>query len=122
MQARAWYRIERRQTFIKSHELAAWSQGVMDLQSEKLRDYLLLILFTGLRRQEAAQLQWSQVDLRAKTLTILDTKNRQSHTLPLSDYLHNLLNKRKQTSISDYVFQVQVEVDILLSLANKWQK
>lgn len=103
-QARAWYRIERRQTFIRSHELAAWSQCVMDLQNETLRDYLLLILFTGLRRQEAAQLQWNQIDLKAKTLTISDTKNRQSHTLPLSDYLLNLLTRRNQTSISDYVF------------------
>lgn len=103
-QARAWYRIERRQTFIRSHELTAWSQGVIALKNETLRDYLLLILFTGLRRQEAAQLQWNQVDLKAKTLTISDTKNRQSHTLPLSDYLHNLLSQRKQASISDYVF------------------
>ncbi len=103
-QARAWYRIERRQTFIKSHELAAWTQGVMALQNETLRDYLLLILFTGLRRQEAAQLQWNQVDLKAKTLTISDTKNRQSHTLPLLDYLHNLLTLRKQVSTSEYVF------------------
>ena len=103
-QARAWYRVERRQTFIRSHELAAWSQGVMNLQNETLRDYLLLILFTGLRRQEAAQLQWNQIDLKAKTLTISDTKNRESHTLPLSDYLHNLLDQRKLTSNNTYVF------------------
>jgi integrase len=103
-QARSWYRVERRQTFIKSHELAAWSQGVMNLQNETLRDYLFLMVFTGLRRQEAAQLQWNQVDLKDKTLKILDTKNRESHTLPLSDYLHNLLVQRKQASINDYVF------------------
>jgi integrase len=103
-QARAWYRVERRQTFIKSHELAAWSHGVMDLQNETLRDYLLLILFTGLRRQEAAQLQWCQIDLKAKTLTISDTKNRESHCLPLPDYLHNLFIHRQQASTSDYVF------------------
>lgn len=103
-QARAWYRVERRQTFIKSHELAAWSQAVINLQNETLRDYLFLILFTGLRRQEAAQLQWNQVDLKAKTLRISDTKNRESHTLPLSDFLYNLLAQRKQVSNSDYVF------------------
>lgn len=103
-QTRAWYRVERRQTFIKSHQLADWAKEVLKLQNEILRDYLLLILFTGLRRQEAAQLQWNQIDLKAKTLTILDTKNRQSHTLPLSDYLHTLLTNRKQISTSDYVF------------------
>jgi integrase len=74
----------------------------MHLQNETLRDYLLLIIFTGLRRQEAAQLQLDQVDLEGKTLTISDTKNRETHTLPLCDYLHSLLTQRKQSSTSDY--------------------
>jgi hypothetical protein len=63
-QTRAWYRIERRRSVIKPHELPVWYQGVMGLsvpgssaQSETVRDYLLLLLFTGLRRQEAASLR-----------------------------------------------------------------
>lgn len=103
-QTRAWYRVERRQTYIKSHELAAWYQGVIGLQNETLRDYLLLILFTGLRRQEAAKLKWDQIDLKAKTLTVADTKNHQPHTLPLSDYLYDLLSCRSKNTISDHVF------------------
>ena len=79
-------------------------RSVMNLQNETLRDYLFLNLFTGLRRQEAAQLQWNRVDLKAKTLRISDTKNRESHTLPLSDSLYKLLTRRKQVSTSDYVF------------------
>ena len=31
-----------------------------------LRDYLLLVLFTGLRKNEAAQLKWSDIDLKAQ--------------------------------------------------------
>jgi len=103
-QTRAWYRIERRQSFIKSHELSAWYKGVQQLQNEVLRDYLLIVLFTGLRRQEAATLKWSQVDLVARTLTVIDTKNHQPHTLALSDYLYSLLQSRKQASTSEYVF------------------
>lgn len=103
-QTRAWYRVERRQTFIKSHELAAWYDGVLQLQNEILRDYLLLILFTGLRRQEAAKLKWEHVDLKAKTLIIFDTKNHQDHILPLSDYLYDLLERRKQSATDEYVF------------------
>jgi integrase len=68
-QTRAWYRVERRQSFIKSHQLASWYAAVQNLQNKTLRDYLLLILFTGLRRQEAAKLTWEQVDLKSKTLT-----------------------------------------------------
>ncbi len=90
-QTRAWYRIERRQTLIKSHDLAPWYAAVMniknDLQAknrETIRDYLLLVLFTGLRREEAACLLWSNVDLRAKTLVVKDTKNHEDHTFTRS--------------------------------------
>lgn len=61
-------------------------------------------MFTGLRREEAAQLHWNNVDLKAKTLIILDTKNNQAHTLPLSTYLLNLLKNRQLLSDSNYVF------------------
>jgi integrase len=44
------------------------------------------------------------VDLKAKTLTILDTKNHDTHTLPLSSYLYELLLNRFQNKINDYVF------------------
>lgn len=103
-QSRAWYRVERRLSFIKPHELAAWYENVQKLGNETLRDYLLLLIFTGLRRQEAAQLKWDQVDFKQKTLTIVDTKNHESHTLPLSDYLMKLLTQRKETATAEYVF------------------
>src|SRR5690606_26434209 len=90
--------------FIQAHELAPWYQGMKQLDNETLRDYLLLIVFTGLRRQEAAKLRWEQVNLKSKTLTITDTKNREAHTLPLSDYLYELLQCRKKTSTSEFVF------------------
>ncbi len=103
-QTRAWYRVERRQTFIKSHELAAWYEALDQLQNKTLRDYLLLILLTGLRRREAATLKWEQIDLTARTLIIHDTKNRDPHTLPLSDFLYDLFKLRKQNSTNEYVF------------------
>lgn len=103
-QTRAWYRVERRKTFIKAHELAPWYQGVQALENATLRDYLLLIVFTGLRRQEAAKLRWDQIDFKSRTLTITDTKNHEVHTLLLSDYLHNLLLNRHKKATSPYVF------------------
>lgn len=101
---RSWYRVKRRQTYIKTHELASWFKGLQKTTNETLRDYLLLTLFTGLRRSEAAQLKWSDIDLKAKTLTVEETKNHQPHTLPLSDYLSELLTRRQQQAYSKYVF------------------
>jgi integrase len=103
-QTRAWYRVERRQAFIKSHELEPWYKGLEQLSNHTLKDYLLLVLLTGLRRQETATLRWEQVDLIAKTLTIIETKNNESHTLPLSDFLFELLQQRKVLRTNDYVF------------------
>jgi integrase len=109
---RAWYRVDRKQTVIKTHELPAWFKAVMEVKDERstgkssiLRDYFLLLLFTGLRRQEAIELTWDRVDLKAKTITIKDTKNHQSHALPMSDFLFNLFENRKAEQLdSQYVF------------------
>jgi integrase len=108
---RSWYRIERRQGIIKQHQIANWYDGLMRLSpyrnvddAEIWQDYFMLILLTGLRRQEAASLRWDDVDLKAKTLTIKDTKNREPHTLPMSDFLYDLFARRKKAAENDFVF------------------
>lgn len=92
---KAWYKVPRRRNLIKNSDLPAWSRGVLALENTVVRDYLLFLLHTGLRRNEAAQLQWQQVDFEEGSFTILDTKNKEPHTLPLSDYLYQLLKDRK---------------------------
>lgn len=101
---RAWYRVERRQTVLKPHQLKTWYDAVMQLNRETTRDYLLLLLLTGLRRSEGSQLRWEHIDLKDRSLIISDTKNRQPHTLPLSDYLYTLLKRRSEESESAWVF------------------
>ena len=112
-QARAWYRVDRRNTVIRASELEAWFAAVLGLSSdaangkaEDVRDYLLLLLFTGARRTEAAKLKWTQVDLAARTFTMVaaDTKGKRPHTLPLSDYLYDILAARKQAAKKGAVY------------------
>ncbi|MCP4473060.1 MAG: tyrosine-type recombinase/integrase [Gammaproteobacteria bacterium] len=67
---------------------------------------------TGLRRQEAASLCWQNIDLKDRTLTIEQTKNHQRHVLPLSDYLYELILRRRpfsQQHHSDYLFPAESE-------------
>lgn len=97
-QSRAWYTVKRRETLIKPHQLADWYQATLQLNYETTRDYLHLLLFTGLRRSEASRLRWDDVDFIGKTLTITETKNHQTHTLPLSDFLEDLLKRRYESS------------------------
>jgi integrase len=108
---RAWFRVERRKSVIKAHELPAWYQAIQTIktthegyQCHSICDCLLLILFTGLRRTEAMSLQWDDIDFKAKTLTITDTKNHEQHVLPLPDFLYDLLQKRHSEAHSSFVF------------------
>jgi integrase len=104
-QTKTWYRVERRQTIIKNHDLPSWFEAVDSLNGDLVKDYLKVLLFTGLRRQEAMKLRWDQVDLKAKTLTITDTKNRNPLTLPFGPFILKLLKDRKQDAMDNpFVF------------------
>lgn len=92
------YPDRRRRTYIKPHQLKAWYDAVNNLPNRTYRDYLLFVLFTGLRRREAASLRWTQVDFAGKLLSITDTKNGDPLTLPLSDFVLNLLLERKKVT------------------------
>lgn len=101
--AKAWYQVDRRQTYIKPTQLKAWFDAVK-LEEELARDYLYVLILTGLRRGEASRLSWKYIDLDHKTLTIPDPKNKQQHTLPLSDYLLSILKRRKASQDGAWVF------------------
>lgn len=103
--ARAWYKVERRRTFLAPHELAAWYEAVGQIVSSTTRDYLVFLLFTGLRKIEAVSLRWEDVSFESSSFTIADTKNGKPHTLPLTDFLTNMLKNRViETAGSPWVF------------------
>ncbi|MDH5325335.1 MAG: tyrosine-type recombinase/integrase [Gammaproteobacteria bacterium] len=118
---KAWFRVDRRRRDIKAHQLKQWFAAVNSLgEKEKdekedffenrlvfrktVRDYLVFLLLTGLRRGEAARLKWENVDFVGKTFTVLDTKNQDPLCLPLTDHLLEMLQTRQKESESQYVF------------------
>lgn len=109
-QEKAWNKNKRRQSVIKSHQLKAWFDAVDSLSESggrsdsTMRDYLVLCLFTGLRRSEAAGLKWSDVDLEGKSLKVEDTKNGEDHMLPLSSYILDMLAKRNREKEPGAIF------------------
>ena len=111
---KAWNREKRKQTVIKTYDLKSWYEAVMELpqhqykdiyieSAEVCRDLFLFILFTGLRRREASTLKWDDIDFKDHSLTIENTKNHESHSLPLTPFLLEVLERRR--SDSPYIFQ-----------------
>lgn len=99
-----WNPSERRTGVVQAHLLPAWYLAVIDYRNQDLSDYLMLLLLTGLRRSEGFSLRWEDIDLKGKTLMARDTKNGKDHTLPLSNFLCDLLKDRKAARVNEYVF------------------
>jgi integrase len=110
-ETRSWNKVQRRQGYITGDMMPAWFAAVRGLTSDRhpahaeaFRDYLELTIRTGMRRSEGMSLQWSSVNLKARTFTIQETKNGRPLSLPMSDQIHEIFKRRAETSEGDFVF------------------
>jgi len=91
--------IERWMTYEEENKLLSHS-------IEWLRPILILGIETGLRQSELLNLQWPQVNLFKKTLSILEQKNKNRDTLPLNEKALEILKARAKVRHikSNFVF------------------
>ena len=86
-------RSQPRARVLQESDLPAWKMAV-DLMGEKQRDYLLLTLYTGLRRNEGKELRRKQIDLAAGVLSVPMTKNGKPHSLTITPLMREILERR----------------------------
>jgi len=103
-ETRQWNKVERRRSILKSQELKPWYAAAKRIPNAIIRDYILLILFTGLRENEGLKLKWSNVDMIEKSFTVTDTKNGRPHTLPMSPFIYGLFENMQSVKSNDFVF------------------
>jgi integrase len=103
---RQWFPVPPRTRMVAFADLPKFYQAVLALPSAVARDYLLLLLFTGLRRREAAGLLWADVDFVTRTIRVPATRTKSGTKLdlPMSTFVHDLLVSRRRESSSKYVF------------------
>jgi integrase len=103
---RQWYPEKRRERLVRDEELPGFYAAVRALPHPVIRDYLTLMLFTGLRRGEASKLRWENVDLVRRVLNVPAeiTKPGKKLELPMSDYIYDLLVARRALGNAGYVF------------------
>lgn len=111
-----WFKEKIRQGVVMKYDLKKWYEGVMklpqqddnvhiDTSAEVVRDFLIFAMFSGLRRNEVLEMKWSDIDFRNHSFTLEDTKNNESHSLPLNFKLDEVLERRKNDSGNPYIFQ-----------------
>jgi integrase len=103
---RRWFGVDRRTRLVTADQLPQFYAAVRALPNPVAADYLLMLLFCGLRREEAAGLQWSDIDLAGRTLRLpaARVKGRKALELPLTDYVRDLLVRRRSLGDAKYVF------------------
>ena len=92
-----WFEEQPRDAAIPAEHLSDWYKDITALSNPVRNDYYLFVLFSGLRRQSAAEIRWEHVDLDKATILIPNPKGgtKRAFVLPLSDFLLEILKRRK---------------------------
>ncbi|HEY1474033.1 MAG TPA: tyrosine-type recombinase/integrase [Pseudolabrys sp.] len=103
---RQWYAEPRRERMVRAEELPKFYEAVCALPSPVARDFLLLVLFTGLRLHEASSLTWEDVDLTLRVIrvTAARTKGKRKLDLPMTDFVRDMLVARRAIGVAAFVF------------------
>jgi integrase len=112
--ANGWGKVARRKRSLVGEALPEFVAAVRGLGDDlppdltgTQRDLSLLLLCTALRWTSAAGLRWSEVDLKARTITIPADrmKGKVEHALPLGPAMMAMLKARRaQARSKEYVF------------------
>ena len=92
-----WVKLEPRSRMVPPEELPAFYAAVDSLTNRTAADYLKLLLFTGLRRQEAAALRWQEIDFATRVIRLPPSRTKANRRLdlPMSSFVRDLLVARR---------------------------
>jgi integrase len=115
--------IRKRDRFLSERELSAVLNGIAS-ESYPMRHIYLLLLLTGLRRNEVCGARWEEIDFEAKTWTLPKerTKNRTGHVLPLSDLAVALLRDAERRRKGGYIFTNGTRIKPVQELGTGWSR
>jgi len=116
--SRQWFKVERRQTVIKEHDLKPWFNALITYPNPVSVEAIFLLLLTGCRENEMLTLEWDNVDLKDRTFIIKAeiAKNHKAHTLPMSDLIYNIFKQRSDLKENNWVFSSTGETGHLIDV------
>ncbi len=94
-----------RDRYLQPDELPRFFQALADEPNETIRDFVLVALMTGARRDNVMTMKWEDVQLERGEWRIPQTKSGTEHVLPLLPEAVTILKARKDSRGEDeYVF------------------
>ncbi|MBJ9968522.1 site-specific integrase [Burkholderia seminalis] len=100
-------------------DLPAWHRAV-GMLPELQRDYLRLMLLTGLRKSAGGAIRREDVDLVGMVLTIPETKGKKPHQLPITEPMREILERRSREAVDAHALLFGgVSVDHVTEMAER---
>jgi len=121
-----------RDRFLSAEEAAKLIQSLKDVPAvhndhRTLRDFVLLDMLTGVRKSNLLSMEWSEIDLKARTWTIppQKAKNKKGQVIPLGPNELAILHERKELLkaagiISPFVFPGTGKSGHLQDIKRSW--
>lgn len=111
-----------RDRFLSADELARFFQALEQEPNSTARDFFLVALLTGARRANVMSMRWSDVDLKAQTWRIPETKNGTPQTVPLVGPVLEILQDRRKNTSSFFVFPGPGKTGHLVEPKKAWAR
>lgn len=93
-----------RKRFLQPDELGRFFAALDAEPNEMFKNYVLLSLFIGQRRQNMLSMRWSNIDLKLRSAYFPDSKNGEPQRIPLIDQAVEILKNMRQYATDDWVF------------------
>lgn len=105
-ESKVWFKTKRRKTVIEPNKLGQWLDCIASLDNHVAGDLYLLLLLTGLRREEATTIRWRDVKFNESYFVVPDStaKNGQDHSLPMTVKSRQIFERRYARRINGWVF------------------
>jgi integrase len=103
---RQFFAENERTRMVRFEDMAKFYAAVDALPNKVQADFLKLLMFTGMRRNEAASLRWEDIDFVTKVIRVpaANTKSGRKLDLPMTDFVHDILVARRSIGKAEFVF------------------
>ncbi|MBS0350556.1 MAG: site-specific integrase [Proteobacteria bacterium] len=90
--------------------------------NETIRDYILLSILTGARRSNLLAMKWEEISWERAEWRIHTTKNEDPQTVTLSEEAMVILERRRPSASSEYVFPGSGRTGHLVEPKKGWRR
>lgn len=99
------YKMKSRDRFVQpGDEFERLAAAINAEPNETIRDFFWMCIYTGARKSNVLSMRWQYIDFILRTWKIPDTKNGDTQFVTLTAEAIQLLQRRKSTATSPWVF------------------